>query len=209
MVNERFGNNTNPPLLLVNLDQHEIHELQKKNNWDSIAGIFINAAKKLQSIGAEAIVFCANTPHKVYEQVSGSLRIPVLHIADATGAAVIEKKIKKVGLIGTLYTMEDDFISGRLKNKYQIETIVPADVSSRNELQRIITEELAMGVFKEKSKQFILGQISLLRQKGAEGIILGCTEFPLIIKDQDVDFPLFNTTYLHCKIAAAFILNTP
>jgi aspartate racemase len=207
MVNDIHKDNTNPPLIIFNLNQKLIHDLQKQDNWDSIAQLLSDAGKKLKLAGAEAIVFCANTPHKVYNQVQKTLDIPILHIADATGEAIQEKKLNKVGLIGTIYTMEENFITSRLKEKYNIEAIVPDDANARKELHRIIQQELTLGIFKEDSKKFILNEIEKLKSLGAQGIVLGCTEFPLVIKPEDVDFPVFNTTYLHAEAAVKFILS--
>jgi len=205
-VNDAYGNNTNPPLLLYNLNQHAVHELQKGDHWDAIAALLTESAVRLRAAGAQGIMFCANTPHKVYAQVAKNVDLPILHIADATGAAIRSKGLKKVGLIGTLYTMEDGFIADRLKERYGIETIVPGDSTARRELHRIIQHELDVGVFKADSKKYVLRQIQELRRRGARGIVLGCTEFPLIIKSADVSVPIFDTTHLHSQMAVDFIL---
>ena len=205
-VNDAYGNNTNPPLIVYNLNQHEVHELQKNNQWDAIAALLTEAAVRLRAAGAQGILFCANTPHKVYAQVSRNIDLPILHIADATGAAIRSKSLTKVGLIGTQYTMEDGFIAERLKARYGIETIVPGDAAARQELHRIIQHELDVGIFKADSKQYVLRQIVDLQRRGAQGIVLGCTEFPLIIKSADVSVPIFDTTLLHSQMAVDFIL---
>lgn len=205
-VNDAYGNNTNPPLVLYNLNQQRTHELQVAGRWDEIADIFANAAARLEAAGAEGILFCANTPHKVYAQVSRRTKLPILHIADATGAAVHAQGLRKVGFIGTLYSMEGGFIADRLKDQHGIDTLVPDSLAVRQELNRIVYEELAVGVFKPESKQYVLQQIEALRRRGAEGIVLGCTEFPLIIKQADVTFPVFDTAHLHSLMAVDFIL---
>lgn len=205
-VNEAYGNNTNPPLFIYNLNQQKIHELQAKNQWDEIAAIFTDAVTRLRGGGAQAVLFCANTPYKVYAQVAGKTDIPILHIADATGIAIRNSGLKKVGLIGTQYTMEDGFMADWLKEHYGIETLIPNSAPARQELHRIIQKELAMGVFKPESKKYVLDQIDELLQRGAQGIILGCTEFPLIIKPADVAVPVFDTTLLHSQMAVDFIL---
>jgi aspartate racemase len=135
--------------------------------------------------------------------------LPILHIADATGVAIRKKGLKKIGLIGTQYTMEAGFIGGRLKEHYGIETLVPDSSSARQELQRIIEYELQRGIFKAESKKYVLQQIEQLRARGAQGIVLGCTEFPLIIKPQNVSVPVFDTTLLHSQMAVDFILGKP
>ncbi len=205
-VNEAYGNNTNPPLLLYNLNQRRIHELQAKNQWDDIAALLTEATMRLRAGGAQAILFCANTPHKVYAQVARKTDIPILHIADATGVAIRKSGLKKVGLIGTLYTMEEGFIADWLKGHYGIDTLVPNSAPARKELHRIIQKELGMGIFKAESKKYVLQEIEELRQRGAQGIVLGSTEFPLIIKPADVAVPLFDTTLLHSQMAVDFIL---
>lgn len=206
MINDTFHNNTNPPLLLYNLNQHHIHSLQLKDNWDSITLILIEAAKKLQTAGAEGVLFCANTPYKVFEAVQHKTKIPVLHIADAVGSAVKAQGITKVGLVGTIFTMEEDFYSKRLKSRFNIEMLVPEHSEDRKELHRIVQQELSMGLLKPTTKKYIVAQIDLMRRKGANGIILGSTEFPLIIKESDIPIPLFNSTLLHCKMAVGYIL---
>ncbi len=205
-INDAYHNNTNPPLILYNLNQQRVHELQAHGDWGTIAAMLTDAVVHLRAAGAQAVIFCANTPHKVYGQVAQQAGVPILHIADATGVAIHRLGLKKVGLIGTLYTMEDGFIQDRLKERYGVDAITPSSPESRRELHRIIQQELALGLFKAKSKLFVLGQIEELRRRGAEGIVLGCTEFPLIIKAEDVALPVFDTTQLHSQMAVDFIL---
>ena len=161
---------------------------------------------QLQRSGAQAVLLCANTSHKVYAEVAGKSGIPILHIGDATGRAIRKSGLKKVGLIGTKYTMEDGFMVDWLKDHYGIETLVPDSANARHELQRIIQNELDMGIFKPESKKYVLDQIEELHQRGAQGIVLGCTEFPLIIRTGDVTMPVFDTTLLHSQMAVDFIL---
>jgi aspartate racemase len=208
-VNDAYGDNTNPPLVIINLNQQRIQELQAKNRWDEIAAIFAEAVSRLRSSGAKAVLFCSNTSHKVYAQVAQTTDVPILHIADATGIAIQKKGLKKVGLIGTQYTMEDGFMTDWLKEHYGIETLVPSSAPARQELHRIIQKELGLGVFKPESKKYVLDQIEELRRRGAQGIVLGCTEFPLIIKSTDVKLPVFDTTLLHSEMAVDFILGKP
>jgi aspartate racemase len=208
-VNDAYGDNTNPPLLIYNMDNQRIHELQRKNQWDEIATLLAEAAARLRAGGAQGIVLCSNTSHKVYAEVARKTDLPILHIADATGAAIHKAGLKKVGLIGTQYTMEAGFTGEWLKEHYGIETLVPTSAPARQELQRIIEQELQRGTFKAESKRYLLRQIDELRKRGAQGIVLGCTEFPLIIKPQDVPVPVFDTTLLHSQMAVDFILGRP
>lgn len=205
-VNDAYGNNTNPPLLIINVNQQRIQQLQAKNQWDEIASILTEAVMRLHAQGAQAVLLCANTPHKIYAQVAQRTGIPILHIGDGTGIAIQNMGLKKVGLIGTKYTMEDGFMVDWLKDHYGIETLVPNSAPARQELHRIIQKELGMGVFKPESKKYVLDQIEELRQRGAQGIVLGCTEFPLIIKSADGTLPVFDTTLLHSQMAVDFIL---
>ena len=208
-VNDAYGDNTNPPLIIFNLNQQKIHELQALNQWNQIAAILTDAVNRLHAGGAQAVMFCANTPYKVYIEVARNSAVPILHIADATGNAIQKSGLKKVGLIGTQYTMEDGFLADRLKEKFGVETLVPALAPARKELHRIIQKELGLGIFKPESKKYILGQIEELKRRGAQGIILGCTEFPLIINQSDLTVPVFDTTRLHSQMAVDFILGKP
>jgi aspartate racemase len=205
-VNDAYGNNTNPPLLLYNMNNALVQELQAKGQWDEIASLFSQAAARLRAGGAQAILFCANTSHKVYPQVARTLDVPILHIGDATGGAIRASGVKKVGLIGTKYTMEDGFMVDWLKEHYGIEILVPHCASARQELQRIIHEELDRGVHKPESKKYVLAQMEELRKLGAQGVVLACTEFPLIIKQRDFASSVFDTTRLHSQMAVDFIL---
>jgi aspartate racemase len=208
-VNDAYGNNTNPPLLLYNMNNARIQELQTKGQWDEIASLFSQAAARLRAGGAQAILFCANTSHKVYPQVARTLDVPILHIGDATGAAIRTHGFGKVGLVGTKYTMEDGFLLDWLKQHYGIESFVPRSASNRQELQRIIHEELDAGIYKPESKKYVLEQMEQLRKDGAQGVVLACTEFPLIIKQRDFALPVFDTTRLHSQMAVDFILGRP
>jgi aspartate racemase len=205
-VNDLYGNNTNPPLLLLNLNQQHIHELQAKGQWDEIANILVASSQRLEAAGAQGILFCANTPHKVYAQVAARTRLPILHIADATGAAIRARGLRTIGLIGTLYTMEDGFFAQRLKERFGVATLVPESADARRELHRIVQQELGLGVFTPDSKRFILAQLEELRRRGAEGVVLGCTEFPLVIHADDLPVPVFDTVLLHSDMALDFIL---
>lgn len=204
--NDLYGNNTNPPLILYSLNQQEIHALQLDGLWDEIAYILSNAVLKLHAAGAQAVLFCANTPHKVYPEVSRRTQVAILHIADATGLAIQQDRLTKVGLIGTQYTMEDGFMQHWLRANYRVEVVAPSSPVVRKELHRIIQKELGMGVFKPETKRYVLQQIAELRRQGAQGIILGCTEFPLIVSQSDVNIPVFDTTGLHSQMAVDFIL---
>lgn len=205
-INDYFKNNTNPPLLVYTLNQAEIHRLQKEDKWSTIAEIFVDAAMNLNKGGAEAILICANTPHKVFDLIQNKLNFPILHIADATGNSIRGTGINRIGFIGTKFTMEEGFIIDRIREN-GIEVFVPEKKSQIIELHRIIQKELSYGRIVKKSKDYVMHVIGDLLKKGAEGIVLGCTEFPLMISNEDLKVPLFNTTEIHAKAAVEFILD--
>lgn len=204
-VNEHFGNNTNPPLMVFTVNQAEVHKYQTENKWDNIADLFIEGGKRLEAAGAEKVMFCANTPHKIYNQVEKELNIPILHIADATADAIKSQNIDKVCFLGTKYSMKEDFITQRIKDN-GIEVLVPTQDNVIEELHRIIIEELTYGNILPESKKYVIDVIESFIAKGAKGVILGCTEFPLMIDNEDLSIPIFNTTEIHALAGVQFIL---
>lgn len=205
-VNAQMGDKVNPPLILVNLNQAEIHHLQQENKWDEIANIYIEACKTLTNAGAEAIIFCANTPHKNYEIVQQNCIVPILHIADATGNAAQKLDMKKLILFGTKFTMTEPFIKDRLKAKYGIETVVPKNYTCEK-FQEIISRELSMGTVNDDSKKYMLHELEALKSEETHGVILGCTELAMVIKPQDTNLTLLDTTELHAQMAVDFVLS--
>lgn len=185
-------------LTSVNFD--EIATLQKQGDWHKAGEQLSDIAQKLESIGADYILICTNTMHKVAEHVQRSIGVPLLHIADATGEKIQENKLKKVGLLGTLFTMEQPFYRERLKENFNIDVVVPNE-SQRNSVHQIIFEELCMGICKETSKEIYLSIIRDMMKNGAEAVILGCTEIGILIKQSDIDLPLYDTTLLHVDMA--------
>lgn len=204
-INDFYGDNTNPPLLVFTLNQSLIHKYQKENQWDKIADIFIDGAIKLKAAGAEKIMFCANTPHKIYDKVQEAIDIPIIHIADATAKSINSKGVNKVLFLGTKYTMTESFITKRI-SKNNIEVYTPDDIEVINELHRIILDELVYGKILDESKKYVLNVIDEYLEKGVNGVVLGCTEFPLMIFQKDLDVPIFNTTEIHSKAGVDFIL---
>jgi aspartate racemase len=201
MINAQFDPPQNPPLLIYSQNV----DLMRRGDWEEINQTYLDISLNLQRAGAEAIVICANTPHKVCPFVAPKLDIPFIHIADATGEEAKKLGLKNLGLLGTLPVMQDDFISGRLAKEYQIQTIIP-DRRKRVQIHRAIANELTQGKFEDATKQFILSEMQNLKTQGADGIILGCTELPMLIKPKDFDLPLLDTTYLHAKKAVEFIV---
>lgn len=204
-VNDHFGDNTNPPLLVYTLNQSLIHQYQIESNWDGVAGLLIEAAESLERAGVEMLMFCANTPHKVYDIVKQKINTPILHIADATAEAIKSKGLQTVCFIGTKYSMTDRFITQRIADN-GIEVMNPNNEQDISELHRIIQKELTYGNIITTSKDYVLNVIQSFVYKGANGVVLGCTEFPLMIKPSDLQIPVFNTTEIHAKAGVKFIL---
>lgn len=204
-INDHFGDNTNAPLILFNVNQSQVHKCQRNGDWDGVAGLFIEAAKSLERAGVDAISFCANTPHKIHEPVTAQVNVPLIHIADATAAAIRERGLDKVCFIGTRYSMEDDFVTARIAS-HGIDVRVPENPMVISELHRIIQQELTFNDIRDSSREYVIDQIHNMADLGAQGAILGCTEFPLLLGDNDLDVPLFNTTQIHAAALAEFIL---
>ncbi|HGZ2733830.1 TPA: aspartate/glutamate racemase family protein, partial [Clostridioides difficile] len=195
VIKERLGGLHSSKCILYSVDFQEIEECQSSGNWEKSAKILADAAIKLQEAGADFIVICTNTMHKVSDKIQESVHIPLLHIADVTATVLREKEIKKVALLGTKYTMEQDFYKNVIINN-GIEVLIP------NEEDRIIVNdtifnELCLGIISESSKKAFLSIIDKLGKQGAEAVILGCTEIGLLIKQNDTSIPLFDTTVIH------------
>ena len=206
MVNDHFGNNTNPPLVLFNLNQALLHRYQNEGNWSAIATELVKAGERLQASGAEALIFCANTPHKVYDEVQKGLEIPILHIADAMAQEIKSRGIGTVSFIGTRFSMQHDFIMGRYRQQ-GIEVISPNTTEVIMEIHRIIHQELCLGKVIPSSKQYLISLIEGMVAQGAEAVVLGCTEFPIIIKEGDLNIPILDTVQVHAEMAARYILS--
>lgn len=201
MVGEKRGTWGNPPLIIYSLNI----ELMREQNKEKINMAYLDIAKKLESIGAKALVICANTPHMVFDYVQPKIGIPILHIADAVGLEATNNKIKKLGLLGNQPTMTRGFMQEYLKRNFSIETIIP-DPEYIDKCHYYISSELTQGKFTEEAKSFFIDQMELLKAKGAEGIILGCTELPMLLKQNNFNLPLLATTDLHAEMVVKFIL---
>lgn len=204
-VTEKLGGHHSARCVMYSVDFQEVERLQHRNEWGKLSEIMEDAAKKLKEAGAEFIIICTNTMHKVAENIEKSAGIKVLHIAEATGKKIIDKKIKKVGLLGTRFTMEGDFYKNVLNEKFNIETIIP-DAKQRETVHDIIYNELCLGVIKQESQMIYKQVIDHLITMGAEGIILGCTEIPLLIQQEDIQVPIFDTTLIHATTAVEYAL---
>ena len=202
LASKRLDDGSNPPLILYSLNI----AIMRQMNPDHISAEYLTISKKLQDAGAEGIIICANTPHMVFPVVAPRIDIPILHIADATASEANNLGIHKLGLIGTKVTMEKDFLKDRLRKEHGVDTLTPG-MTSREEIHRIISEELTRGQFNDSAKQFLIEEMAKLRMQGADGIILGCTELPLLIHPEDFELPLLNTTLLHAEMAVDFIFS--
>ena len=204
-VKEKLGGLHSCKCLMYSVDFGVIEALQHQNKWDELTKLMIEAAQNLKHGGADFIVICTNTMHKMAPEIEHATGLNVLHIADVTGAAISKNQIQKVGLLGTRFTMEGDFYKKRLKDNYDIEVIIPED-ADRQIIHDIIYNELCLGLIKDDSRQKYIDIINKLCANGAEGIILGCTEIPLLIKQSDVLIPVYDTTKIHAESAVDFAL---
>lgn len=191
--------------IIYSVDFDEIELLLRNEDWKELDVIISGIALKLEKAGADLIILCTNTIHICSKAITENISVPFLHIAEATGMEIAKYKIKKVGLLGTRPTMEKDFYKEILHKKFDVQTVIPEE-QDRKKIHEIIFNELVQGIFKDDSKAYLKSQIHELSKKGAEGIILGCTELPLLISDKDAEIPLFNTTKLHAEKAVEWIL---
>lgn len=195
MVKEKLGGLHSAKCLLYSVDFDEIERYQAEGDWERAGKALGEVASSLEKAGAEFIVICTNTMHKVIDHIEARINISVLHIADATANQIQSSNIKTVGLLGTKYTMEQDFYKSRIKSN-GINVLVP-DKEERNNVNKVIYEELCLGQIKQSSKDYYKSVIQHLVAEGAEGIILGCTEIGLLVKPEDSEVPLFDTTVIH------------
>jgi aspartate racemase len=206
LVRERLGGVHSAKCVMVSVDFAEIEPLQHQGKWEETGEMLIKSAISLVNSGADFIVLCTNTMHKVAEDIQAHTQIPLLHIADATGQRVIDSSIRKVALLGTRFTMEEDFYKGRLLQKYNLDVLIP-DSREREIIHNVIYKELVVGKIQQKSKEQYLQIISRMVGEGAEGIILGCTEIGLLVKQSDCLVPVFDTTRIHAEAAVTFALD--
>ena len=201
-VKEKLGGLHSAKCILYSVDFQEIEECQANGNWEKSGEILGEAAYNLEKAGADFIVICTNTMHKVVNQIKEKISIPILHIAEMTAEKILEKGLKNIALLGTKYTMEQDFYKSKLIEK-GINVIIP-DKNDIEIINKVIYDELCLGTINSNSKKKFLEIVDKLRSKGAEGIILGCTEIGLLIKNEDTDVPLFDTAVIHAEEAAIY-----
>ena len=209
LINEKtreiLGGHHSCQSIMYTVDFDEIVKLQHEGKWAELDVIMADAAKKLEDAGADLIILCTNTMHLCTKAILEKISVPFLHIAEATGQEIIARKLKKVGLLGTKFTMEKDFYKEVLRNKFDIEIILP----NQQEMERvhaIIYQELVHGQIKEESREEYKMIIRRMEEAGAEGVILGCTEIPLLISPSDVNIPIFDTTTIHATKAVEWLL---
>jgi len=206
LINELAGakidGSQNPPLLLYSLNI----QLMREQNVEKIQAGYLEISRKLETAGAQAIIICANTPHMIYDYVQPKINIPILHIAEAIGKKAQKQGLKNLGLLGTKPTMTMDFIPAYLNKNFDINTVHP-DQKDFGEIHRYISEDLTQGKFTQEAKNYFIGQMKSLESKGADSIILGCTELPMLLSQVDFHLPLLDTTKLHAQLAVDFILS--
>jgi aspartate racemase len=193
--------------LMVSVDFAEIEILQHQDRWGEAAKILVAAAKNLENGGADFIILCTNTMHKLADDIQANIKIPFIHIADATAQLVKDSGIQKIGLLGTRFTMEEEFYKGRLSQKYGLNVSIP-NAQEREIVHRVIYDELVVGKIEQHSKKQYIDIIEQMVSQGAEGVILGCTEIGLLVHQEDSRVPLFDTTRIHAEAAVAYALQS-
>ncbi len=204
-VKQALGGLHSAKIVLVSVDFEPIERHQHAGEWEKTGEILATAARSVENAGAHCLVLCTNTMHKVASRIQSAVRIPLLHIATATGTEVAAAGITSVGLIGTKFTMEEAFYRQRLKDDHGLEVVIPTE-PDRNSIHRIIYDELCLGIVKESSRDTFRRVMAKLVRAGAEGVILGCTEIAMLVRSEDSSVPIFDTAELHARYAASWAL---
>ncbi len=204
-VKNKLGSLHSAKVVIYSVDFDEIEKLQHCGDWDKTAEILSDCAKNIENASADFLLICTNTMHKVAPKISKNINIPILHIADATAKVLQNDNVKKVGLLGTAFTMKEDFYKNRIIDNFGIDVIIPNENDVKI-IHKIIYEELCLGIIKDDSKKEYLRIIENLVSKGAQGIILGCTEICMLINKDDTKTKLYDTTNIHAKEAVSFAL---
>jgi aspartate racemase len=205
-VHARLGGAHSADLILISIDFEPVEEMQGRGDWAGMGRLMGEWARRLEEAGAEGLIICTNTMHRLADSVAGAVSIPLIHIADATAVAIKKKGLTTVGLLGTRYTMELDFYRGRLEKEHGLKVLIPEE-PGRTTVHDIIYRELAHGTIREESRRAYLEVIGDLVRRGAQGVILGCTEIPLLVKAKDSPVTVFDTTALHAAAAVDFALS--
>jgi aspartate racemase len=204
-VRAKLGGLHSAKSIMYSVDFAEIEALQHQGKWDEATAMMIAAAKSVEAGGADFVIICTNTMHMMADNVQKHIQIPLLHIADATAERIKAQGLRKIGLLGTRFTMEEDFYRGRLIKKHGLEVLIPTE-EEREIVHRVIYDELCVGEIRGSSKEQYVGIMDHLVRDGAEGIILGCTEISLLVGDEDSRVPLFDTTQIHAVAAVEYAL---
>jgi aspartate racemase len=205
-VMARLGHPHSARTLMLSVDFGEVEKLQHAGEWDRLGKMLADEARRLEAGGADCILLCTNTMHLRADDITNAVSIPLIHIGDSTGRSIVAKGLKHVGLLGTAFTMEKPFYRDRLQETYGLEVLIPED-HEREMVHRVIYDELVGGTVREESRDAYLKVIDRLGKRGAEGIILGCTEIMLLVDQDHVDLPLFDTTRLHALDGVTFALS--
>ncbi len=206
-VRERLGGTHSAKTVMYSVDFHEIEDLQHRNEWDALTKKMVDGARMVEAGGAGCLLICTNTMHRMAEEVQAAVAIPLIHIADATASAVIAAGVRSVALLGTKFTMEGDFYRGRLADKHGLDVRIPSE-AAREDVHRVIYDELVQGVINEESRRRYLEIIDDMVESGSSGIIAGCTEIELLVKPDQVAVPYFPTTRLHAVAAVDWALES-
>lgn len=204
-VKTKLGGLHSARITMVSVDFDEIEKLQHQGDWDATAALLSEAARSVEAGGAEGLLICTNTMHRVAPQIEAHISIPLLHIADATAKRLQLDGIGKVGLLGTRFTMEQDFYKGRLVNEFGMDVLTPNE-AERERVHRVIYSELCLGCIEPNSRQAFLRIINQLHARGAEAIILGCTEIALLVQQEHTSIPLYDTTQIHAEAAVEWAI---
>lgn len=206
MVADKLGGMHSAPIVLYSVEFYDVALAQRENRWEDAARIAAGAANALERAGADFLVLCTNTMHKVADEIMKGTKLKLLHIGDVTGQAILNKGLKTVGLLGSRFTMEEEFYRKRLEDRFGLRVLTPSSEEIK-EVHRIIVDELCKDNIYETSRAVYIGIIDNLIARGAEGVILGCTEIPLLIKQEHVKCPVFDTTALHAEAAVTLAMS--
>jgi aspartate racemase len=205
LIKNELGGLHSAQIAMVSVDFQEIEDLQNKNMWEQAGDVLGDAALQVEAAGADFLLICTNTMHKVAPQIEDAISIPLLHIADATADEIKKRGMTTIGLLGTNFTMEQEFYAGRLKAKHGLTLLIPGK-EDRDIVHRVIYDELVLGIQKEESRQAFLRIMSSLQDQGAEGVIEGCTEIVMLVQQKHTNIPLFDTTAIHARKAVEMAL---
>jgi aspartate racemase len=206
LIREKLGGFNSAKCIMVSINFSEIEQQQRNGDWEGAARILIDAARIIENAGGDFLLICTNTMHLLADQVQRAVTIPLVHIADPTAQAVIDRGMTDIGLLGTKFTMQEDFYKGRLEEMFNLKVLIP-DEADMEIVHNVIYDELVSGVLKLESKEAYLRIMNKLAEHGAQGIILGCTEIGQLVNQEDTPIPLFDTTWIHAQAAVNYALD--